>query len=112
MAVLRAVSFRMVARPQPDAEPADTGTVAVWFWCPGCQEAHMVQVGGIHEGPKWEWNGSLELPTFAPSILVRYGDQPGDKRCHSFVRDGRIQFLQDCSHALAGQTVDLPKPPA
>lgn len=22
--------------------------------------------------------------------------------------DGRIQFLNDCTHALAGQTVDLP----
>jgi hypothetical protein len=25
-----------------------------------------------------------------------------------FVTDGRIQFLGDCTHALAGQTVDLP----
>lgn len=29
--------------------------------------------------------------------------------CHSFVVDGRIQFLSDCSHSLAGQTVDLPE---
>jgi hypothetical protein len=28
--------------------------------------------------------------------------------CHSFVTDGRIQFLNDCTHSLAGQTVDLP----
>jgi len=28
--------------------------------------------------------------------------------CHSFVTDGRIQFLTDCTHALAGQTVDIP----
>ena len=25
-----------------------------------------------------------------------------------FVTDGKIQFLGDCTHALAGQTVDLP----
>jgi len=30
------------------------------------------------------------------------------ERCHSFVTDGRIQFLADCTHALANQTVDLP----
>lgn len=30
------------------------------------------------------------------------------KRCHSFVTDGRIQFLSDCTHGLAGQTVPLP----
>lgn len=28
--------------------------------------------------------------------------------CHSFVRAGRIEFLGDCTHALAGQTVPLP----
>lgn len=32
--------------------------------------------------------------------------------CHSFVTDGRIQFLSDCTHSLAGQTVDLPEMPA
>jgi hypothetical protein len=29
--------------------------------------------------------------------------------CHSFVTDGRIQFLTDCTHAFAGRTVDLPE---
>ena len=28
--------------------------------------------------------------------------------CHSFVVDGRIQFLGDCTHELACQTVDIP----
>ncbi len=28
--------------------------------------------------------------------------------CHTFVTDGRIQFLGDCTHVMAGQTVDLP----
>jgi hypothetical protein len=32
--------------------------------------------------------------------------------CHSFVTDGRIQFLNDCTHPLAGQTVDIPEWPA
>lgn len=27
--------------------------------------------------------------------------------CHSFVRDGQIEFLADCTHGLAGQTVPL-----
>jgi len=29
-------------------------------------------------------------------------------RCHSIVTDGKIAFLTDCFHTLAGQTVDLP----
>lgn len=90
------------------------------FWCPGCGEAHMV-------GPSWTFNGNGDKPTFSPSVLVTgvqakhdgdgkwTGDwvvgadgQPLPQRCHSFINDGRIQFLPDCTHALAGQTVELP----
>lgn len=89
------------------------------FWCPGCDGAHMVRVGE-GSGPRWGYNGDAERPTFTPSVLVtwsepsdapeEFDDQSKDKRmvCHSFVTDGRIQFLGDCTHALAGQTVDLP----
>jgi hypothetical protein len=62
------------------------------------------------DGAYWGFNGDLERPTFTPSILSRTprGEGKPDFVCHSFVRDGRIQFLNDCTHALAGQTVDLP----
>ena len=86
------------------------------FNCPGCDGAHCIPVDGPH---KWGWNGSIETPTFTPSILVRYPANPNaieefkewrsERICHSFVTDGRIQFLGDCTHALAGQTVDLPE---
>lgn len=62
-------------------------------------------------GAIWTWNGSLEKPTFQPSILVKANYTSIDRLddiCHSFVVDGRIQFLGDCTHELAGQTVDLP----
>lgn len=29
--------------------------------------------------------------------------------CHSFITDGKIKYLSDCNHHLAGQTIDLPK---
>lgn len=83
------------------------------FRCPGCQTEHHIQ-HGADDGPNWEWNGSTESPTFAPSVLVTYngpdaGIPPAPPAvCHSFVTAGRIQFLSDCTHALAGQTVDLP----
>jgi len=73
--------------------------VRVLFGCNGCDEWHGI------DPSRWTWNSNLDLPTFSPSVLVRYGD---DRRCHSFVRDGQIQYLGDCTHALAGQTVDLP----
>lgn len=92
------------------------------FWCPGCDMAHRIQ-HGAGDGPRWGWNGDAERPTFTPSILVRYDHwvpprvhgQPAPENqklvaqiCHSFVTDGRLQFLGDCTHHLAGQTVDMP----
>lgn len=29
--------------------------------------------------------------------------------CHSFVTNGKIQFLNDCTHDLKGQTIELPE---
>lgn len=81
------------------------------FWCPGCDGAHAVNVGD-GPGPRWGWNGSEERPTFTPSVFVNPPGpyhHPGLPSCHSFVTDGQIQFLGDCTHALAGQTVPLPE---
>ena len=87
------------------------------FWCPGCDGAHGVHVGE-GPGPRWGYNGDAERPTFTPSILVRWPAHPNaseefkewrkERICHSFVTLGRIQFLADCTHHLAGQTVDIP----
>ena len=86
----------------------------------------MVTVGE-GSGPRWSYNGNPDAPTFTPSVLVRSGHyapghtgecwctwetEEGEKGfgcyiCHSFVTNGKIQFLGDCTHALAGQTVDL-----
>lgn len=78
------------------------------FWCPGCDAAHAVHIGS-RPGPRWSYNGNPNKPTFTPSILVNPGGEtPGIPVCHSFVTDGRIQFLSDCTHHLAGQAVDIP----
>jgi hypothetical protein len=75
------------------------------FHCPGCGYDHPFHVGWKTR-PSWEWNGSMDAPTFSPSLLV-FKDLP-EKRCHSFVRLGKIEFLQDCFHSLKGQTVEIP----
>jgi hypothetical protein len=91
--------------------------------CPGCESgAHVLPVSWLPESesiesphsagkPHWTFNGDFERPTFGPSVLSRgtYGEANEARVCHSFVRDGRIEFLSDCTHALAGQTVDLPE---
>lgn len=83
------------------------------WWCPGCRHAHSI-AHGAGAGPRWGWNGNAVRPTFTPSVLVRYEGTDAGKDgappavCHSFVVDGRMQFLSDCTHALAGQTVPIP----
>lgn len=79
---------------------------AVEFKCLGCNEMHFVTT----DAPVgWEFNGDFNKPTIRPSIFVNQGQRsPEDHACHSFVTDGQIQYLTDCTHALAGQTVELP----
>jgi len=85
------------------------------FACPGCGCAHGVHVdvaSAAAEGsPVWSltWTDDGE-PTLSPSVLVRWGmgaDRP-PRICHSFVVAGKISFLADSTHALAGQTVPIP----
>lgn len=61
-------------------------------------------IKGRREGTGcWTWNGSVDAPTLRPSILT-IGH---DFRCHSWVTDGKVQFLADCSHSLVNQVIDL-----
>ena len=77
------------------------------FDCPGCGYGHPVYTKTNETGNLWEFNGDLDNPTVSPSLLVNK-DYP-DKRCHSFIKGGKIQFLNDCFHHLKGQTVELPE---
>lgn len=64
-----------------------------------------VMIGGTRAGtPNWTWNGSVTAPTLRPSVLTKDGQ---GAVCHSWITDGRIQFLDDCTHELRGQTLEL-----
>ncbi len=83
------------------------------FICPGCFEMmdgaglHMLPVNTTEKSPAWTWDGSLEFPTLTPSILTRIGD----KVCHSYLTAGKLIYLDDCNHSLAGKHVRLPNLP-
>jgi hypothetical protein len=97
--------------------------------CPGClysdgkPSKHVIPLNALPAGQtemsphiqwkdRWTFNGDFERPTFSPSLNTWYGGDDDEiplHRCHSFIRNGRIEFLPDCTHALAGQTVDLPE---
>lgn len=76
------------------------------FECPGCGILHAPPVTGPRA---WGFNHDLLRPTLTPSLLVRWTEGPEHtpRVCHSHVRDGQIEFLSDCTHALAGKTVPL-----
>ena len=86
------------------------------FWCPGCDEMHSIRTESPHSN--WSWNGDEVKPIIKPSILVTRPANPTAEEtfaeyrkavvCHSFVTDGTIQFLGDCTHTLANQTVPIP----
>jgi len=91
------------------------------FYCLRCEMHHGLIIRDVDESrltekdkkqyeknkkPKWSFNGNFELPTFTPSINVL--DEEDNTICHSFIKDGKIQYLPDCKHSLAGKTINLP----
>ena len=80
------------------------------FNCPGCKYKHGFYVDRAgHTGAKWDFNGDIEKPTVSPSILMTTTYAGAPHICHSFITNGMIQFLGDCTHAMAGLTVELPE---
>lgn len=97
------------------------------FYCAGCDYNHIIytdeaDLPDYHA--KWSFDGNMRAPTFKPSLLCRTGhhvrgmpqppdcDYCGDDSdactiCHSFIRNGKIEYLSDCTHDLAGKTVDM-----
>jgi hypothetical protein len=86
------------------------------FKCPGCDEIHAVYTKKSPKSksnvPIWSFNQDIEKPTVSPSLLLWRDPFPGRDlppyRCHSYIREGKIQFLSDCTHKFKGQTVELP----
>lgn len=88
--------------------------LAHWIWCPGCETVHRPQTrlsetSVDFSGPLWDWDGNTESPTFSPSYKTWWSEGPEhiERICHSFIRNGQWHFLDDCTHSLAGQIVDM-----
>ncbi len=93
------------------------------YKCPGCKDGHVIPFDKLSArgGYAWSFNNDLDKPTLSPSINAWTDGwtDPEDPtfhipltRCHHFLKDGMIQFLSDCTHELANQTVamiDMPE---
>jgi hypothetical protein len=80
-------------------------TDGVVFHCPGCDDTHQISLAGPTH---WTCEGEPDRPTFWPSLKVTTPTLFSDEVCHSFITLGRIAFLPDSTHKLAGQTVEIP----
>ena len=78
------------------------GTIVGYkIMCPACKWTHLFD-------KRWSFNGRFDKPTFKPSMLVnKDSSNKAVPKCHSYVTDGEIQFLSDCTHDMKGKTVEL-----
>jgi hypothetical protein len=103
-------------QPVAQVRKVADGVTHLFLWCPACTrfgepggDLHQIVIEGSDY--RWEWDGNLDAPTISPSLLVRGGWSDESTICHSFIKGGQWQFLGDCTHAMAGQTVPLPPLP-
>lgn len=68
---------------------------------PATDEVYCFWTKEGNQNVHWDFNGDFEKPTFRPSMRnVTTGE-------HFFVTDGKIQYLSDCRHEMAGKTIEM-----
>lgn len=78
------------------------------YWCEGCECCHAIYTINPNTlGAMWSFNGNMEKPTIQPSVLVRWNKKDVPQVCHTFITDGMVNYLGDCTHRLAGQTIPM-----
>lgn len=99
-------------------------TTGYAHWCPGCRELHVIP-------DSWQFDGKLDRPTFTPSVAITGVQTVVDDRgewtgewvrgpdgqalpycCHYILTAGVLAFQPDCTHALKGKSVPLPRLPS
>ena len=92
-------------------------TVLYGALCPACGFEHGFRVDAEYwarEGQDvWQFDGNMESPTFEGSMLSNDGGAVKNKPvCHSHVKAGVWEFLDDCTHEMAGKQVPMVDYPA
>lgn len=88
--------------------PEEATHIRLAMPCPMSDRVLPVIIKGDRKNtPCWTWNGDTEKPSLKPSILSRIETSKSLEICHSFVTDGKVQFLGDCTHEFASQTLEL-----
>ena len=69
--------------------------IGLAHWCPGCKKPHV-----LHKGD-FQFDGEPDTPTVRPAAIF--------PDCAYIITNGKIYFLLDCTHSLAGRVVDMPE---
>lgn len=78
------------------------------FYCKACKHHHAVWTQEYQQNhPFWHWNGSMESPTFWDSLKIVSQNKGVETICHFFIENGHIRYLNDCTHDLHNQIVEM-----
>jgi hypothetical protein len=92
---------------------SDHSVEGLSFYCPACDHLHAFYTKHAFNGvvkETWNFDGNLDKPSFTPSLKNTCDNHPDPKQrcCHLTVTNGKIKYHDDCSHLMAGRTIDLP----
>ena len=76
-------------------------------FCPACDFEHSFNVDleghGKHSNDVWSFNGDYDKPTFRPSMGANMRQtEKHHPRCHSWLTDGKWEYLSDSTTQHGG----------
>jgi Family of unknown function (DUF6527) len=105
---MKAKPLRILNGVEIECDPIDAEFVLIRIPCRFSHRKLPVMLNGQRSGTNcWTWNGDTEKPTFRPSVLTKIELVDGVFVCHSWVTDGVVQFLDDCTHINRSQSIKL-----
>lgn len=72
----------------------------IWLYCPGCKEYHFID-------SKWDIKYNDGIISVNPSFLLKSIKRKPDVRCHFFLRNNIIEYLNDCTHEYKGKKISI-----
>lgn len=80
----------------------------LWHYCPACDDVHSVAIDEPYKtASRWHFDGNVEMPSLSPSVKVTKPIGDDSEVCHYFLKNGRFEYLLDCTHKLAGMRIPV-----
>ena len=73
----------------------------------GLFEYRRLMIGDSKKPNQWSWNYDVDEPTFRPSVLSKASWAGKPWLCHSYITNGVVKFLGDCTHNNKNKSMPL-----